>query len=120
MSFKKDVVNLIKSYGSTISIERENEEGIFSRAFIQPLRYRSNVYKDRAISIGGFTDGRYYLYLGLPENEFSRNDNAIISSNGKKYTVHTSEKFMLCDKVLYVWAVLKPYKEQRRDEYDTD
>ncbi len=120
MSFEKDVVNLINSYGSTISIERENEEGIKSRAFIQPLRYRSNVYKDRALTLGGFTDGRYYLYLGLPENEFRRSDDAIICSNGKKYTIHTSETFMLGDKVLYVWAVLKPYKEQRRDEYDTD
>lgn len=118
MSFHKDVIELIESHGSEITIEREGKAGIKSRAFIQPLRYRSNVYRDSNISLGGFTDGRYYLYLGLPSNEFIRNDNAIISSNGKKYTVHTSEIFTLYDKALYVWAVLRPYKEQRSDEYD--
>lgn len=119
MSFHKSVKELIDNYGSKVEIIRDSET-ISSRAFIQPLRYRSNVYKDRTIAFGGFTDGRYYLYLGQAENEFFRNDDAIILCNGRKYTVHTSETFSLCDKVLYVWAVLLPYKEQRRDDYDTD
>ncbi len=119
MSFHKSVRELIENYGSTVEIKRENET-VSSKAFIQPLRYRSSVYKDQTISMGGFSDGRYYLYLGQAENEFSRADNAIISCNGKKYTVHTSESFELFDESLYVWAVLLPYKQQRQDDYDTD
>lgn len=119
MSFHKGVREHIEKYGSKVEILRKNEKTT-SKAFIQPLRYRSNVYKDRNITLGGFSDGRYYLYLGQAENEFFRNDDAIILCNGRKYTVHTSDTFQLYDKVLYVWAVLLPYKEQRRDDYDTD
>lgn len=119
MSFHTNVKQMIDSYGSVVTITR-NESVTKTKAFIQPLRYKSSVYMDRAVSLGGFTDGRYYLYIGQADNEFSRTDNAIISCNGKKYVVHTSESFELLDKVLYVWAVLAPYKEQRRDDYETD
>ncbi len=119
MSFHKSVKELIENYGSTVEIQRESKT-VLSKAFIQPLRYRSSVYKDKVNSLGGFSDGRYYLYLGQAENEFSRTDNAIISCNGRKYTVHTSETFEFLDEALYVWAVLLPYKQQRQDDYDTD
>lgn len=119
MSFHTNVKQLIKSYGSDITIQR-GDEVTHSKAFIQPMRYKSNVYKDRSIAMGGFTDGRYYLYIGQADNVFNRADNAIISCNEKKYVVHTSETFEYLNEVLYVWAVLSPYKEQRRDDYEAD
>ncbi len=119
MSFHKNVKNLIDKYASDVTITR-GEDVVFSKAFIQPLRYKSNAIKDRGITVGGLTDGRYYLYIGQADNEFLRTDNAIISCNGKQYVVHTSESFFLYDKALYVWAVLTPYKKQRRDDYETD
>lgn len=119
MSFHTNVRQMIEIYGSEVTIQR-NEKLTKSKAFIQPLRYKTGVYNDKTVALGGFTDGRYYLYIGQADNEFSRTDNAIISCNGKKYVVHTSETFEFLDKVLYVWAVLAPYKEQRRDDYETD
>ncbi len=119
MSFYEDVQCMIERYGSDITITK-GESVEKTKAFIQPLRYRSSVYRDKAVKLGGFSDGRYYLYIGQAENEFLRTDNAIISCNNKKYIVHTSETFELKNKALYVWAVLRPYKEQRRDDYETD
>lgn len=119
MSFHKSVGDLINKHGSKITISK-GETKISSKAFIQPLRYKSSVYRDRSISIGGFTDGRYYLYIGSADYEFSRDDDAIIECNGKQYTVHTSERFELYERTLYVWAVLTPYKEQRRDDYEAN
>lgn len=119
MSFYTSVKSMIDKYGSKIEI-MTNDKTVRSKAFIQPLRYKSTSLKDREIAFGGFTDGRYYLYIGHASHEFSRKDNAIITCNGKKYVVHTSEAYELSNKKLYVWAVLTPYKEQRRDDYETD
>lgn len=119
MSFHKSIENLIDRYGSKISIECDSEVK-HTKAFIQPLRYRDRATKIPQINIGGLIDGRFYLYIGKGNCEFSRAKNTIITSSGRKYVVHTSELFELHNKALYVWAVLAPYKEQRRDDYDTD
>lgn len=119
MSFHKSVKNLISRYGSNVTIER-NGKTVRTKAFIQPLRYKSKVISDKAIVFSGLTDSRYYLYIGQADYEFSRKDNAIITSCGKQYVVHSSETFELYSKALYVWAVLTPYKSERQDDYEAD
>ncbi len=119
MSFHKSVDDLINKYGSTVSVSIGGTQ-ILTKGFLQPLRHQTRVYSDMTISMGGFKDNRYYLYIGKPDVKFLRGDNAIITCHGKQYVVHTSECYTLCDKELYVWAVLKPYKMQRQDDYDTD
>ncbi len=119
MSVHSNIKSLIERYGSKVTIERGNKK-VTTKAFIQPLRYKSNVYRDISINMGGFSDGRYYLYIGKAENEFYRADDAIITCNDKQYTVHTSERFELFDRVLYIWAVLKPKKGRRQDAYETN
>ncbi|MBR2715900.1 MAG: hypothetical protein IKB73_06835, partial [Ruminococcus sp.] len=73
MSFQKSVVSLIRKYGSDVNIVR-GENRVKTKAFIQPLRYRSNVYSDKNIELLGFSDGRYYLYIGEPSHVFLRKD----------------------------------------------
>ncbi len=119
MNFCTEVKKLINRYGSEIKVQRESFTQS-TKGFIQPLRYKSKVYTDMSVSVGGFRDSRYYLYIGLPDVRFSRNDDAIILCNGKEYTVHTSETFDFSDRGLYVWAVLKPHKKGRQDDYDTN
>ena len=119
MSFHKSVKSLIDRYGSQVTIKRADKT-VSTKAFIQPLRYKSRVISDKAIRIGGYRDSRYYLYIGQAGNEFSRHDNAIITSGGKQYVVHSSETFELYSKTLYVWAVLTPYKSERQDDYEAD
>lgn len=119
MSFHSSVKSLISKYGSQVTIKRDDKT-VSTKAFIQPLRYKSKVISDKAIAFSGYTDSRYYLYIGQAGNEFSRNDNAIITSCGKQYVIHSSETFELYSKALYVWAVLTPYKSERRDDYEAD
>lgn len=119
MSFHKSIRNLIDKYGSDVTIS-DKDKTVKSKAFIQPLRYKSTMYNDVRIKLGGFSDSRYYLYIGQAGNDFSRSDNVIIESIGKQYVVHSSESFSLMDEELYVWAVLIPYKAERQDEYETD
>lgn len=119
MSIHKSVENMIKTHGSDVTITVD-ETVTHCRAFVQPLRYKLNGYQDRGLSLPGYSDKRYYLYIGQAGYEFSDTKNTIITCNGKKYVVHTSETFEFKNKGVYVWAVLKPYKEQRRDDYDTD
>lgn len=119
MSFHGSIKSLINRYGSDVTISI-NDKTIKSKAFIQPLRYKSIMYKDTQITLGGFKDSRYYLYIGQAGIDFSRSDNVIISSLYKQYVVHSSQTFNLLDKKLYVWAVLTPYKAERQDEYETD
>lgn len=117
MSFFGSIKNMINRYGNRVTIEKDGKT-YSSKAFIQPLHYKSRTSDE--LCIGGFSDNRYYLYIGMPQIEFSIRENAVITSNGKKYIVHSSDGYELHNSVLYVWAVLKPYKNQRRDDYDTD
>lgn len=119
MSFHKSVLQLLKKYGSDITVTKQNEV-VRVKGFIQPLRHQTRVYSDMAITMGGFKDSRYYLYIGEPKVKFFRGENVKLACDGKEYLVHTSECYTLCGKQLYVWAVLKPYKTQRQDDYDTD
>ena len=118
MAFTKDIRKIIETYGNTITVTK-NKESVSVKAFIQPLKSKTDALSDRTLTMSGFKDTSTYLYLGLPDINFSRNDDAIIESNGKQYVVHTSEVYHLCDEPLYVWAVLKPHKKRRQND-DTD
>ncbi len=119
MSFHKSINNMINCYGNRVKIEKDGKE-LFTKAFIQPLHRKNSSFYSTKIIIGGFTDERYYLYIGKPEIRFAIRENTVLTSNDRKYVVHKSDTFEFNNKVLYVWAVLKPYYEQRRDDYDTD
>ena len=119
MSFHKSINDMIDKYGTQVEIER-NSSKTQTKAFVQPLRHQTRVYSDMSIGISGYKDNRYYLYIGRPDVQFLRGENAIITASGKQYVVHTSESYSFLGKDLYVWAVLVPYKKERLDEYDAD
>ena len=73
MSFHTNVKQMIECYGSPVTIQR-GDEIVKTKAFIQPLRYKTGFYNDKAVSLGGFSDGRYYLYIGQADNVFCRTD----------------------------------------------
>lgn len=118
MSYMSDVRKMIEAYGSTVTIT-QGEKCITKKAFIQPLKSKSDACSDMTVTMSGFRDNSTYLYIGLPDVQFKRNDDAKIESNGKEYVVHTSEIYHLCDEPLYVWAVLKPHRKRRQND-DTD
>jgi len=118
MGYLSDIRNMIEKYGSTVTITW-GDESVTEKAFIQPLKTKTDIYSDMTVTMSGFRDTRSYLYIGLPDVQFNREDDAKIESNGKEYVVHTSEVYHLCDEPLYVWAVLKPYRKRRQND-DTD
>ncbi|MBR2716014.1 MAG: hypothetical protein IKB73_07420 [Ruminococcus sp.] len=119
MQVCNDIIKMIETYGSTVTITKGNES-YKRKAFIQPLKSKSDALSDMTVTMSGFRNTSTYLYIGLPDVDFNRIDDAKIESNGKEYVVHTSEIFEFCDKALYVWAVLKPKKDMRSDDFETD
>lgn len=119
MSVTKSISQLIDKYGSSITVTK-NGDTIKTKGFVQPLRYMRNMYKDRQYSVSGFTDGRYYLYIGKPDFDFLRSDSVMLTFCGVEYVVHTSEFFAVSDKPIYMWAVMTVKKPSREDDYDTD
>ncbi|MBQ4129716.1 MAG: hypothetical protein IJD68_08125 [Ruminococcus sp.] len=117
MSIFASVKNMINTYGNRVKIEK-GAKVYFTKAFIQPLHYKNSRYFNDSITTGGFSEKRYYLYIGTPQLRFDIRENAVLTSNGKKYVVHNSDTYEFNNSALYVWAVLKPYYEQRRDDYD--
>lgn len=118
MQVRKDIKKMIETYGSTVTITKGDE--VFKRkAFIQPLKNKTDALSDMTVTMSGFKNTSTYLYIGLPDVDFNRIDDAKIESNGKEYVVHTSEVYHLCDEPLYVWAVLKPHWKRRQNN-DTD
>lgn len=114
MSFYTSVKNMIDTYGTDVFIKGEKDTK--TKAFIQPLRrhYEVNEY----IDVGGMYNKNYFLYIG--HGVYPLKVGTVISSFDKTYVVHSTQNFVFMNKVLYVWAVLREYNEQRRDDYETD
>ncbi len=119
MSFKESITSMLKRYGSKVTVCTQGKK-ISTNAFIQPLRYKSKLYSDKSIGYYGYKDGRYYLYIGDADVEFSRDDEAIIETDGRRYYVHSNEVYYLDNNKLYTWAILVPYTQHQEDDYDTD
>lgn len=114
MSFHKSVIDMLNRYGSEVDI-CTSDVVITTKAFIQPLRYKSQYTKK--LSFGGKSSDDYFLYIGKPDCVLDSTVPSIIIFDDKKFVVHNTHSYVFNDKTLYVWAVLKPYYEKRRDEY---
>ncbi len=114
MSFYTSVKNMIDTYGTDVHIKGEKDTK--TKAFIQPLRKRYQ--KSEYIDVGGLYNKNYFLYIG--HGFYPLKVGTVITSFDKTYVVHSTQNFVFMNKVLYVWAVLREYNEQRRDDYETD
>ncbi len=117
MSFHKSVADMLSRHGSVVEIQTGDTK-VKTNAFIQPLRYKSQ-YTSK-LGFGGTFDDNYYLYIGSPDCTLCANTPSIITLDGKKYVVHNTQTYVYKNKTLYVWAVLKPFYEKRRDDYGTN
>lgn len=117
MSFHKSVCDMISRHGSAVTIQT-GETKVESKAFIQPLRYKSQYTAD--LSFSGKLSENYYLYIGSADCTLCANTPSIITLNDKKYVVHNTQSYVYKNKTLYVWAVLKPFYDKRRDDYGTN
>ncbi len=96
---------LISNYGQDIIVKKsENDEPIYTQAFIQPLRcdQQSELYGDYDKK-----NAEQYLYIGLPEIKLSSAPNAVIIVDNQNYVIIKVEEVIFSNRVLYERAVLE-------------
>ncbi len=108
---------LLKRYGNTVTITRGGRTEVV-RAFVQPLRRHHRLYINDKVIPAGYFDNAYRLYIGDKRHHFSYGDGAVLTCSGEEYTVVTAEEFVVGDEVAYVWAILRPKKALKEDDYD--
>lgn len=115
---RKDyLTGLLKRYGNTVRITRGGRTETV-HAFVQPLRRRHRLYINDKVIPAGYFDNAYRLYIGDKNHHFSYGDGAVLICGGEAYTVVTAEEFVVGDEIAYVWAILRPKKDLKEDDYD--
>ena len=105
----------LKRYGNTVTITHGGRSKV-TKAFIQPLRRRHKLYfGDKTVPAGSFNNG-YKYYIG--DTELAENDVILLHSTGEEMAVVIHEEFIVGDETAYNWAILRPKKEQKEDDYD--
>lgn len=117
MSFRKTFNDMLARHGSNVTVST-GDKTIQTKAFIQPLRYKSQYAE--IIGFGGKYDDSYYLYIGSADSKLCADTPSIVTQNDEKFVVRNTHNYVYKNKTLYVWAVLKPFKKQRRDDYGTN
>ena len=109
--------DILRRFGNTVTITRGGRtETVY--AFVQPLRRRHRLYINDKVIPAGYFDNAYRLYIGDSSHHFSYGDGAVLTCSGEEYSVVTSEEFVVTDATAYVWAILRPKKVLKEDDYD--
>lgn len=118
MSIANSVYDIINRYGNEVAVFDGTLDLGRTKAFIQPLRYKNKMYLDGNFLAGGYSSGRHYLYIGLPEIRLDRDfENIVITAeNDKEYIVKQAEIYTFADTPVYIWAILTPYSREWEDE----
>lgn len=119
MSMHKLIENSINKWGSTFKIT-ENGQTVSCKGFIQPLRYKNNMYLGGKRLDAGFFDGGHYLFITKGDVSLMGHSLAIIEDINAKYAIKRAEVFTVQDSNLYTWAILKPYFPKVDDDYGND
>lgn len=118
MSLFNCVDREIGRFGSQVRILQEGDP-IDTRAFVEPLRYRNKIYIGGEYRMLGMQRREKYLYVGKSAHRLTENK-SVIESQGAKYLVKRCETYFVKDTPVYEWAILVPYGEERKDDYETD
>lgn len=116
MSIYNLINEAIDKWGSTFKIS-ENGQTVTYKGFVQPLRYKNNMYLGGKRFDAGFFDGGHYLFITKGDVGIKAHSSAIIQDANAKYAVKRAEIFTLQDKNVYTWAILKPYFPPMEDDY---
>lgn len=101
-----------KEYGKDMKIVfSDNSETPSFKAFIQPLRYKNKMYLYGVNTEIGYNSQGYYLYIGPPEYDLTKDLDSIIHSNNVKYMIDRSEKVEFKGEIIYVWAIIRTVVE---------
>lgn len=109
-----NINKLLNTFG--ISVFLSGPDGWRSpifKAFIQPLRYKNKLYQQGIFTPIGVNKNDVYLYIGPANHDISKLDaNCRINDNeNRTYIIDRVEKIKACDKVLYIWAIIRKTTE---------
>ena len=90
-----------------------------TKAFISPLRYNYNQNSDNVRHRLGMRKTKLFLFIAPPDVLLDSEKSVIESENGK-YTVKRCEKYYVKDNPIYVRAVLCAYREETRDDFESN
>ena len=87
------------------------------RCFLQPLRYKNNMYLYGVTTQIGYTAQGYYWYIGPPEHDLTQlTDETEIVIGSERYRVDRAEKVYCGDSLYYVWAIVRTVVEEESEE----
>lgn len=105
MSISDVVSSSIQRYGQDVTIY-SGDDAVATRAFIEPLRYRTRLYIGGDYRQLGTANRNKYLYVGNPNYPLEEY-HSIIESGGIKYRPIRCEEYIVDNKCVYIWAILK-------------
>lgn len=114
MDAEKNINYMINKYGQPVTIHIDRLKG-FTKALIQPLRYKNKMYLELERSEIGIKDNTCFLYIG-PASFDITSGNVIIEGNGTSFSVSRADMIYVGDKRAYVWAILN--KRIKDGKYD--
>lgn len=119
MSLSALINKSIDKWGSTFKIS-ENGQTFTYKGFVQPLRYKNNMYLGGKRLDAGFFDGGHYLFITKGDAGIKAHSRAVIEDVNTKYAVKRAELFTVRDKNIYTWAILKPYFPPVKEDFSND
>ncbi len=106
-------------WGSDFKITK-NGQTIICKGFIQPLRYKNNMYLGGKRLDTGYFDGGHYLVILDNKADLQVHDKALIEDVNGKYIIKRAENIIFNNEKIYVWAILKPYFEMIKEDFTND
>lgn len=99
------VERLLRRYGQEVTVVRQERETAV-RAFLQPIRERSEAEPETAAPIG-WLDGRLWLYLGRDAVEAGD----LVLWNGERFRARSGRPHYIGDQLCHWRAVLERARE---------
>ena len=98
MNISPSIGKILNRYGCDVTV-KNGGKSVRTKAFISPLRYNYNQNSD---------------------NVRLDSEKSVIESENGKYTVKRCEKYYVKDNPIYVRAVLCAYREETRDDFESN
>ena len=118
MNISPSIGKILNRYGCDVTV-KNGDETVKTKAFISPLRYNYNQNSDNVRHRLGMRKTKLFLFIAPPDVLINSGKSVIESENGK-YTVKRCKKYYGKDNPIYVRAVLCAYREETRDDFESN
>lgn len=110
--FDTCVTNMINRFGQTVKVVSTDDTDVYTKAFIQPLRYKDQTYMGGKCMDMGYFNGTNYLYIGDKNTRLDLYPfNTMLKTDDQTYVIKRAQAVYLGEDVLYVWAIIQVYVE---------